>query len=297
MPRMAIHPAATRTWQLVVRTVRLFGEIDAEQRAASFAYYAIFSLIPLIALLLSISSMFFAPDVVKHAVSEFIPLSPDGLAMVWKMVDELQRTRGGVGVVSIVILAWSSLKFFQALVRAVNRAWRTDEIPWWQMPLKNLAMLGVIASGFAIGILLPAVVQGAVKIFTALDHFLSTHLPNLHLTPLFAVLNLSRYFIGGAVLFYTITMLYAFAPRRRVLVRNVWAPALGVSIALQVCQIAFVNYLPRFVNYNAVYGAIGLLMLLLIWIYLSGIFIIAGACLCAASQPAGDATPPSSPAA
>ena len=59
-------------------------------------------------------------------------------------------------------------------------------------------------------------------------------------------------------------------------------PALLVTFALQICQVAFVNYLPRFLNYNAVYGTIGLLMLLLTWVYLTGILIIAGACLCAA---------------
>jgi len=277
---------------------RIFGEIDVEQRAASFAYYAIFSLIPLITLLLSVSSMFFDPVTVKHAASEFIPLSAEGQSIIWKMVDELQRARGGVSAISLVILAWSSLKFFQALVRAVNRAWHTEDLPWWQMPLKNLAMVGIIVSGFAIGILIPAIVQGVTKALHALESWLLVHAPAIQLTPIFSVLDLSRYLVGGAVLFYTITMLYTFAPRRRVLLRQVWLPALGVTVALQLCQVAFVNYLPRFVNYNAVYGAIGLLMLLLIWVYLTGFLIIAGACVCAAAaQPNDEPTPTSAPAA
>lgn len=287
---MAMNRTAARIWQLAAGTWRIFSEIDAEQRAAAFAYYAIFSLIPLITLLLSVGSMFFAPGTVKSAALEFIPLSAQGQDMVWKMVDELQRARGSVGMVSLVILAWSSLKFFQALVRAVNRAWHTQEIPWWQMPIKNLLMVGVITSGFALGILIPAIVQGVVKALMALEYFLSVHMPALQLAPLFVILDLSRYFVGGAVLLYTITMLYRFAPRRRVSMRQVWLPALSVTIALQLCQVAFVNYLPRFINYNVIYGGIGLLMLLLIWVYLSGIFIIAGACLCAAGS-SDDPTP------
>jgi YihY family inner membrane protein len=283
MRAMSMNRVA-RIWQIVVRTIRIFGEIDVEQRAAAFAYYAIFSLIPLIALLLSVGSMFFAPETVKTAAMEFIPLSIQGRDMVWKMVDELQQARGSVGMVSLLILAWSSLKFFQALVRAVNRAWHTIEIPWWQMPIKNLLMIGVVTSGFALGILIPAVVQGVAKTLLALEDFLRHEVPTLQLAPLFFILDLSRYIVGGVVLLYTITMLYRFAPRRRVLLRHVWLPALLVTIALQLCQVAFVNYLPRFVNYNAVYGAIGLLMLLLIWIYLSGILIITGACLCAAAR-------------
>ncbi len=78
-------------------------------------------------------------------------------------------------------------------------------------------------------------------------------------------------------------MLYKFAPRRRVLFRQVWLPALIVTIALMICQITFVNYLPHFVNYG-IYGAVGGLMLLLLWVYFSGIIIILGACLCAAIE-------------
>ena len=61
-----------------------------------------------------------------------------------------------------------------------------------------------------------------------------------------------------------------------------------------ICQIAFVNYLPNFVNYG-IYGAVGGMMLLLLWVYFSGIIIILGACLCAAitrcGETADDATP------
>lgn len=293
MAAMAVKRAAARIWKVVFETARLFGEIDGEQRAASFAYYAIFSLIPLLALLFSVGSMFFAADTVKHTVAEFIPPDAPGQDAVWQMVNDLQAARGGVSVLSLAILAWSSLKFFQALVRAVNRAWHTVDIPWWQMPLKNLAMVGVILSGFGLGILIPAIMQGVVKALTALEHLIAAHVPGLQLGILFALLDLARYFVGGVVLFYTLTMLYTFAPRRRVLVRQVWMPALVSTIALQLCQIAFVNYLPRFVNYNTVYGTIGGLMLLLFWIYLSGMIIILGACFCVALrqpvavQPAG----------
>lgn len=279
--RLAERFTATRFGRRTVATVRLFGEIDAEQRAASFAYYATFSLIPLIALLLSVSSMFFDPVAVKRAAAEFIPPGAPGQEWLWQMVDDLQRVRGGVSVLSILVLGWSSLKFFQALVHAVNRAWHTDEIPWWQVPLKNLGMVGVLGSGFLLGILLPAVLQAITKAIEAFGHFLALHLPQLHLDPLFVALGLGRYLVGGVVLFYAISLLYVFAPRRRPAFRRIALPALGVTIALQLSQIALVNYLPRFFNYNVVYGPIGGLMLLLFWIYLIGLIIIAGACVCA----------------
>jgi YihY family inner membrane protein len=285
MTGMAMEGAARRIWEISKKTIRIFGEIDGEQRAAAFAYYAIFSLIPLLTLLLSVGSMFFAPDDVKATIGDFIPPGSPGRETLWQMVDSLQQARGSVSILSLIILTWSSLKFFQALVRAINRARHTMDLGWWQLPLKNLIMVGIISSGFALGLLLPALIQGASKLLATFEHFVLAILPGLPLAPLYAILALSRYFVGGTVLFYTLTMLYVFAPRRRVLVRQVWLPALLVTLGLQLVQIAVVNYLPRFVNYNTVYGSIGSLMLLLFWIYLSGLIIIGGGCLCAAIAP------------
>ena len=78
-------------------------------------------------------------------------------------------------------------------------------------------------------------------------------------------------------------MLYKFAPRRRVLFARSGYRPLIVTFALMICQIAFVNYLPHFINYG-IYGAVGGMMLLLLWVYFSGIIIILGACLCAAIE-------------
>ncbi len=273
--------AASRPMRRPLAAIHRFNEIDAEARAASFAYYATFSLIPLLALLLTLSSLFFDPHDVRHAAAEFIPPEAPGQEWLWEMVVDLQRFRGGVSLLSIAILGWSSLKFFQALVRAVNRAWHTEELPWWQMPLKNLGMVAILGSGFVLGILIPAILQGITRLITEFEHFIAAHIPGIHFAPVYFALGLGRYLVGGVVLFYSVIMLYSFAPRRRPPLRHIWLPALGVTLAVQFSQIALVNYLPQFINYNAVYGPIGGLMLLLFWIYLVGMILIAGACVCA----------------
>lgn len=274
---------ARRIWATIVLTLRIFSRIEAEQRAAAFAYYALFSMIPLVALLLSVGSMFFDAQTVHHAITEYIPLGASEHEMIFRLAADLERKRGGISVLSILILSWTSLRFFQSLVRAVNRAWHTIPIPWWQMPLKNFAMIAVVGSGLGIGILIPAITQGIAKGLTTLEHLIARDFPGVHLAPMITLLDWSRVVVGALVLFYTFTMLYKLAPRRRVAFRQVWLPALLVTLAVQICQVAFVTYLPRFVDYG-IYGTIGGLMLLLMWIYLSGQIIIAGGCLCAAIE-------------
>lgn len=273
-----------RSVRVAVRTYETFNEIEADQRAASFAYYALFSLVPLIALLITVGSLVFDPVVVHRVIEDYVPVGSGQRDVLWDMVSDLERARGSVSIISIALLSWTSLRFFHALVSAVNRAWHTVEIPWWQMPLKNLLMLGVLVGGLALGILLPAILQSIVKVLTVFDEVFYAQFQGFRFISWIPLLEISRYLAGGAILFYTFTLLYMLAPRKRVPFLQAWLPALLVTFLLQAVQIAFVNYLPLVVNYNAVYGTVGGLMLLLLWIYSSGLVIMGGGCFCAARQ-------------
>ncbi len=295
---MPINPrsALAGLWNVLFETVRVFGRIGGEQRAAAFAYYALFSMVPLVALMLSFGSFFFEPEDIHQAIAEFAPVGPAQREIIFNSVENLQRARGGISVISILILMWTSLRFFQALVRAVNAAWDTEELPWWQIPLKNLAMVAVIGSALVLGILIPAIIQGLRKAVTALDSFLAAHLPGIDLAAIFQALDLSRYLVSAIVLFYAFAMLYKLAPRRKVHFSEVWLPALVVTLLLQIVQVGFVNILPRFINYSSIYGSIGGLMLLLFWIYITGQIIILGGCLSATiARACGDLPEKTSP--
>lgn len=269
-------------WRVIVSTVRIYGDIDGEQRSASFAYYALFSLFPLFALMLTLGSLLFNSHEVFASIHHLFPIGESQQQLIWEMVQRLEENRGGVSLVSILILIWTSLRFFQALVRGVNRAWHTIEIPWWQLPLKNLLMIGVIGSALVIGLLAPVILQGVRDALLAAENFLHHYFPAFDLKLTTRLIDASRFALGSVILFYSFAMLYMLAPRRKVLFRHIWFPALLVTVLLQLCQNAFVNYLPRFVNYNAIYGTVGGMMLLLLWVYVSGIIIMLGACLCPA---------------
>jgi len=295
-------PAYIRTkvynfWRVIELTVRSYGEIDGEQRAASFAYYVLFSLVPLCALLLAIGSLFVSPHDVAMSIKSFLPLDSENQKFIWQTVRQLENLRGGVSIVSVVIFLWCSLRFFQALVRGVNRAWHTVEIPWWQMPIKNLLMVGITTSALVAGLLTPALLQAVRNILTAAETIILGHFPgfNIHLVAI--ILDISRYALGWAVLFYSFSMLYMLAPRKRVYFHQIWLPSLLVTILLQASQIAFVNYLPRFLNYG-IYESLAGLMLLMLWVYVSGMIIILGGCLCASMDRIWNEKPstPSTPA-
>jgi Ca2+-transporting ATPase len=301
----AFQEALRTVWAVLWRAVRKYGETDAEQRAASFAYYAFFALFPLIILLISIATTFFenkerASTAIMNYVSQYLPsvavdslpkgevvkgaapdqpvsLDPPKLEQLLPTIEGVVKSRKAAGLIAFGILAWTAMRFFHALVRGVNRAWGTKEYAWWRLPIKNLLMTAILASALLVGILAPLVLR-------QIETFYWAHSWEIGLDFWFAgnVFNLIRFLVPPLVLFYGFLMLYKFAPRRRTTFREVWFAALFVTLGVDVLQRLFTIYTRNITNFNALYGTFGSVVALLLWIYLIGSIIIFGACLSAA---------------
>jgi len=265
-------------WRVIRETVVIYDRIGGEQSAASFAYYALFSLVPMVALLLTLGSYIFPGDTALETIQRFVPMGEEQQELLWSMVRGLEKARGGVSILSILILIWASLRFFHALVLSINHAWGTRRLPWWQMPVKNLLMILAMAGALLLGTILPAVLQGIGRVLHVLESFIQEHFPLIDVERLLAVVDLSRYVGGTLVLFYSFAILYMLAPRHTAKFSQIWIPALLVSVLLQVGQAFFVHLAPTLINYNAIYGAMGSMMFLLLWVYVAGVIIIGGGC-------------------
>lgn len=283
----------SRAWTVSMRALRIFSEIEAESRAAAFAYYALFSLFPLLALFLTLGSSFVEPEAVVASVERFFPMEKGQQELVWSMSDALRKARGGVGAISLLALLWGALRFFQSLVKGVHRAWHHVPLPWWKLPLKNLVMTAIVASAMGIGLAAPALLQATGNVLLRFQDLLSGIVPGFQWHLVTPALAIGRFVISGALLFYAVTALYILAPGRRILFREVWVPALAATFFLQLGQVLFGHYAARFIDYNAIYGSVGALMLALMWVYIAGMVILLGACFGAASSKEG-ATPASS---
>ena len=271
-------------WNRTRDSVLIFIEIEGEQRAASFAYYALFSLVPLFALFLVLGSVVVKPEVVIMTAENFFPMELAQQKLVWHMAESLHKSRNGVSLLSLLILTWCSIRFFQVLVQGVNRAWHRVDIPWWKLPLKNLLMMGVLASALGIGLFAPVVLQAAGKLFLVLEALVQDQVPTIKFHMITLILTAGRYLVAGGLTFYALSALYVLAPGRKIFFKQIWGAALMVTLALQVGQGLFGNYVAKIVNYNALYGPFGALMLALRGVYIAGGLILLGACFCAAAE-------------
>ena len=277
-----------RLWAVIWRTGVKYVETDGEQHAASFAYYALFSLLPLLVLLITIGTRFLgdrmqATNQIFDLMSQYIVVDLGSPEQVRATVESFMQSRLGSGLISFGILTWCSLRFFHSLVRAVNSAWGTHEYSWWRLPLKNLLMVSVLTSALLIGLLAPAILNGLEKYYSAhrdafsFDFGLGGWM-----------VRSGRALLPPLLLFYSLVLFYKFAPRRRTTFREVWIEALLVTAALGGLQKLFIFYAGRVANFNVLYGTFGSVVALLLWIYLTGTVIIAGGCSCAARAEVAD---------
>jgi len=274
-----IESPSNRFLRVLWLTVLKYSAIDGQQRAASFAYFAFFALFPLLLLLVTIGSYFFDPSrvgtVVIREVSRYVLVESDKHDLVRETIKGVIKARRGVGSFAVIGLIWSSFRFFQTLVSGVNRAWGTHEYAWWRLPLQNLLMVGVLASALVLGLLTPLVLRSVETMVLGLR--ISFGVSVLHV--LFGIV---RFLLPSAVLFYGFSMFYKLAPRRPTTFREVWIGALVVTLMLQALQALVILYARNVAHFNAVYGAFGSVIAVLMWVYLSGIVIILGGCYCAA---------------
>lgn len=255
--------------------VQKFSKINATQWAGAFGFDAFFSLFPMLILLVSVVSFFIERNTagieVINYIKGYVPITGDMKKYIFETIDGVIVARKEVGVIAFLILIWSALQCFTTLISAATLAWGSTEYKWWRLILKSLMFLGISAGAVLIGIGIPVLIRlGMIQFFPQYDFRSWVYEWGIVIFPLLIV-------------FFTISLFYRLAPKRETQFSEVWASALVVTILLWSGQNLFIFYLKNFATLNAVYGAFGGIMALLLWIYLSGCFFIFGACLCAAN--------------
>jgi YihY family inner membrane protein len=263
-----------RVWAILCLAVKKFLRIDGAPWAGAFAFHAFLSLFPLMVLLVSIASFFVDRDTAGKEVTaymkSYIPISGEMQQHIFDTIAGVIKARRHASAIAFLILIWGALRCFTTLIRATNRAWDTALYNWWRIPLKSLVLLIITAGAVLLGMVVPVLAKMAKTWLFTVSDFHSR------------VYALGSFIIPLLVVFLSLSLFYKLAPRRPTRFAEVWAAALCATVLLRVAESLFVIYIKNFATLNAVYGAFGGIMALLLWIYISGCIFILGACLCAA---------------
>jgi membrane protein len=259
---------------LLVRTGLAFDQDDGAVMARSIAYYALFSLFPLLLVLIAFSTSVLPVEEAKQTVLDFVArYLPAAMGMVEENFDQVIQARGTVGIIALLSLLWSASGVFTAMYRAVNRAWGSPKSQlFWTEKLYGLAVVLVV------GLFLVATTSYST--ITSLLRSWRSQFPSLGPGADPGAVQLGDWLTALAPVVVSVvafTILYRTIPRNRVTWRDVWLGGLIGGLAWEAARQLYAWYLANFARYSLIYGSVGAIIGFLLWSYLSAMILLMGA--------------------
>lgn len=248
----------------------------APSMGAAIAFYTIFSIAPLLLIVISVAGVAFGQEAVRdQLVTQLHDLLGDSgaLAIRQLLVGAADpNKRGPAAVVGTIALVIGASSVFAELQSALNRIWRTAPVPSrgvgiWSLVLARLLSFGMI---LAIGFLLAV----SLTLSTAL-HALSNWW-----APMLGSWSVTLELLNAAFGFGIVTLLFAFIyrvlPHASIGWADVWFGALVTALLFEVGKDLISLYLGAS-SINTTFGAAGSFAVLLLWVYYSAQVFLLGA--------------------
>jgi len=273
-PPVARRRRAPWYWLAVVlrvagRSVKNFAEDRGTQMAAAISYYTLFSLMPVLILVVAIFGLVLRDlslqERVIDAIVEALPL-PEG--DVTDVVTSAADLAPQLAAIAFVGALWTSGALSAALRTSLNVAFEARRgRPALRGKLVDYALLPIIG----IPVLGGVVISAGWRI-------IEQRTDNLPLAADFEwVWEFATLGTSLILTFMAFSLLYWLAPNRTVRFRYIWPGALFAALAFEGLKFGFGTYLANFNNYDVVYGALGGVVVLLFWVFLSANILILGA--------------------
>jgi membrane protein len=257
---------AAAAWAAILRV----GPDNVSIVSAGVAFFAMFALFPALGAIIAIWTLFADPFVVKDYLVQLAPILPqDALALIEAQVDALIIARddrlGVATLVSLGVALWSARAGTGALMQGLSAIFREEA----RNSLRHYAtalLLTLILVAAALVALVMVVVVPIVAGF-------------LPLGPLGAwLVEAARWVIAVLALIAGTSLIYRYGPNRRG-ARMPWLTpgAILVVVFWMIVSVAFSIYIANFGRFNEIYGSIGAVIAMLLWLYLSAFLLLLGA--------------------
>jgi membrane protein len=257
--------------ELLKRTVKDANDDDCLGLAAQLAYFFFLALFPAVLFFLALASFFpltNATDAVTQALRPIAP--PDVLAFFEEQIQRISNAdSGGILTIGILGAVWSSSAALVAIIQSLNRAYDIEEgRPWWKVRLTaiglTIALALMVLASLTVILAGPSVTERLTAVFGLGAAFETAWL-------------ILQWPLAFLLVSTALGLVYYYAPDAEQ--DWVWitpGAVLGTVLWI-VVSLVFKFYIANFTDYNATYGAVGAVIILLLWFYLSGLAILVGA--------------------
>jgi len=249
----------------------LLGELKKDRAtglAAQQAYYYMLALFPLLILMIAIVPYLnIDPQKAINVVNTLLPSQSAELLRdnVVKLVSE---RNGGLLTFGIIGTLWSASSGMNAFIKAMNIAFDVKETrSFIKARLVSIMLTFGLILAFVVALLLP--VFGKVILDTVES---IVQIPE----PFDIVFNIVRWVVAIIVMAAVLAGLYRVAPNKHYPFKHVIPGAIFATVVWQLISLGFSFYVSNFGNYSATYGSIGGVIVLMLWLFLTGLALVLG---------------------
>ena len=259
---------------LLRQSVLAWVDDDAASKGAALAYYTLFSLAPLLLIVISVAGLVFGADAARGEIFGQLQglLGAPGAAAVQQLLESVQQpAKGWWGTaLGLALMLLGATTVFAELQNTLDRIWRAPARPAggvWQLLRARVLSFGLILGlGFLlmVSLLLSAAVSAAQRWWSpALGHW----------DGWVTLLNLGSTFALVTLMF---AMIYKVMPRVRIEWSDVWVGALVTACLFTLGRLGLGLYL-GLGSVGSAFGAAGSLVVVLVWVYYSAQIFLLGA--------------------
>ncbi|WP_391203926.1 YihY/virulence factor BrkB family protein [Psychrobacillus sp. L4] len=249
---------------------------DITGLGAQLSYFFLLSLFPMLIFIMTLLPYINLDEAqVFRFLENYAP--KEVYTLIEGTLSEVLRNRNG-GLLSIGIIGtiWSASKGMNAIEVSLNRSYELEET----RPFFIVRGLSVVFTLLMIVLLIVALVLPVFgqQIGTILFSYFGFEKGFLELW------NNIRWIISPLVIFIVFTALYWIVPNKKLLLRSVLPGAVFATLGWIIVSFGFSYYVSSFGNYTSTYGSIGGIIVLMLWLYLSGIILLVGGQINAVTQ-------------
>lgn len=266
--RLRRVPAVRETARWLRALAREVREGHLDLHAASLVYTTLLSLVPSLAVSFSVLKAFGVHNQLQPLLQEVLrPLGAQGLEAAANIVGFVERMDVGVlGTLGVATLFYTVSSLLGKIEAAFNRIWHAGSSRSMARRFSDylsVVMVGPVLVFTAIGIMASLAASETVQSLIARELF----------GTLYLILGLATPYVLIVTAF---TFLYLFLPNTRVAFRSALVGGVCAGLAWKALGWLFAEFVAGSTQYNAVYSSLAILILFMMWLYLSWLVTLLG---------------------
>ncbi len=262
-------------WQLTKAAFKAWSDDYAPSMGAALSYYTLFSLAPLLVIVIAVAGMVFGQEAAQGEIMGQLRgiMGEEGAVAVEGMLKSVNSSGKGIvaTIVGIGLLLLGATAVFGELQSALDRIWRTPapkkESGLWRMLHTRLLSFGLVL-GLGFLLIVSLVVSAGLA---ALGKWWGGWFEGWEI-----LLEMLNFVVSFGIFTVLFAMIYKLMPRAKISWRDVWTGAAVTSLLFTIGKVLIGLYLGKSTMASG-FGAAGSLVVLLAWVYYSAQIFLLGA--------------------